>query len=656
MGSTANNSRISLALLGVVTSIIVVPFIDPLGALKNAILWLIQQAVEGLTGLAGWFVLSTMEAVLFFPAPTDIEPLTDMYWGLTFPLFWGLLSISGAAFFGFAQLFPESDKADLDRFMKRVLIAVVLLFSVGFGFGYVVDSIHLIAEGLYPTEYRIAITMDTFEGMATGAFTGFALIIFAVLTSPKIVITYGLFLLMLGMRMIITYTTYALFPILIAFWIVDVGPMKYGKMMAGMMFKATILLLLFGILLAAILGVGGALAGDTADLEGDVDEGFNVDEVISGETDENRLAGGLYEDSEDNPHFSSDGQSSMTNAWVSVYSYFAAIWLCITITSMILGGSISTGFKKNMNRGAKIEKAGKKAKSRIQEARGKGDGPGNKTPGGGGSGAPGEDSNNGLSDDAAPEPDKADDDDGRLAGAIKGTQQRVSDAKETVSEGKEAAKQKAEEGADEIAEKGSQAGTKLEEGITKAGESAGGAAGAAGAAIGKAAGKTAGKAANVGVSALAKTPKAAMKGANLAKLGGSAYMSVWKQPDARSSIGEMGRIARSSPIGKPSGGSGGEQGAAGLEGASTGDFDTGDGGDGPSMGGDDPSEDEGGGFGDGGEESSGEEDAAPEPENEFDEDDEFEEDDDGFNEGDDEDQEEEEEEEDLTDESGGGGE
>jgi hypothetical protein len=42
-----------------------------------------------------------------------------------------------------------------------------------------------------------------------------------------------------------------------------------------------------------------------------------------------------------------------------------------------------------------------------------------------------------------------------------------------------------------------------------------------------------------------------MKGMNLAKRGGKAYASVFKQPDVGSSLGEMGRIARESPIGDP---------------------------------------------------------------------------------------------------------
>lgn len=575
MGSTDRSVLYSFFVGALLTGMYL---INPVSKLKDFLIWCMEIAVEGLTGLAGWFVISTIEIMLFFPPPTDIPALTDMYWGLTFPLFWGILTVVGTGFFLGAQLFPTSDKADIDRFMKRTFIAVVMLFAVGHGFGLVVESVNLIMEFMYPDQYRIAVEIDTFEGMATASFTGFAVIIFAIIASPKTLLTYGLFLTMLGMRMLIVYTTYTLFPVLIGFWITDIGALKYPKMVAGMMFKATILLLLFGVLISAILGVGGALAGDgpTAEELG----GEREEMVLNSDTQDQRHEGGIL--AEDDPHLSGAGQSAITSAWVSVYTYFAAVWLCITLTSMILGGSISTGLTKKMM----MAKRFKGARARIKNRLNKGDknSPGDSGSGPGGSGT-GPDEGTTVNDrdatpsdenidtaDSAPEPDNANDMDGV---PLREKFEHVTDGK--VSDAKDAATEKAEEAADKVAEKGSEAGDALEDKATELGEQAGSAAGGYGAIAGKAAGKAAGKLGNLGVTAASYAPKAAMKGANLAKRGGKAYWNVFKQPDAMSSIGEMGRIARESPIGKPDSPDGNEDGPADVDETETMDeFDTDD--------------------------------------------------------------------------------
>lgn len=553
-----DSSRSELFFAGVLLSaaftVVFTPVLGIIDVLKWFVVTVLELIVEGITMLAGWFVIETIELVLFFPPPTDIPELTSLYWGVTFPLFWGLLTVIGLGFFGLMQLFPASDKADTDKFMKRVLIAVVLLYAVGHGFGLVVEAVNIVGQFLYPEDYRIAVEMDTFEGIATGAFTGVAVLIFAIVASPKILITYGTFLLMLGMRMVIVYSTYVLFPVLIAFWITDIGPMKYGKMLAGKMLQITALLLLFGILLAAILGVGGALSGggvESSELGGEIGD---ISFQETGEQD--RLTGGVLED--ENPQLSAQSQGSLTRAWISVFTYFGALWLCITITSMILGGTVSTGFSGNLMKAKKFEGAKTRMQQRMNSG---GNGFGraevkgtsttvNATSNGGGTSTTASTttssntgSESGGNDDAAPQPE-----DGDEASLMEKFNNVTNDR---FKNAKDAGKERAEDVADRASEAGSEYGDSAEESLTDAGERVGDKIGGVGGAAAERAGAAAGKIGNAGITAAGAAPKMGMKGGNLMKRAGSAYASVFKQPDPMSSIGEAARIGRASPIGKP---------------------------------------------------------------------------------------------------------
>ncbi|MGB9951157.1 hypothetical protein ACOZ4F_01985 [Haloarcula marismortui] len=57
-------------------------------------------------------------------------------------------------------------------------------------------------------------------------------------------------------RQVLVYLTYGLFPLLIIFWVADVGPLKYAKEFAEQLFKATGMLIPGGILVAGIFAVG----------------------------------------------------------------------------------------------------------------------------------------------------------------------------------------------------------------------------------------------------------------------------------------------------------------------------------------------------------------------------------------------------------------
>jgi hypothetical protein len=524
------------------------PVLSVAEGIKEGVITILEGLFEVIWGSLGWVVISSIEALLFFRPPTDIPQLVSMYWGITFPLFWVILGVTSAWYFLGIQLFPTSSKADLERYTKRFFIAVVMVIVVGYGFGFAVEATNAIMDYLYPDQYRFRVDIDTFQGLATVGVSGFATLIFAVVASPKIIFTYGMFLLALGMRMLIVYTVYAIFPVLISMWVVDIGPATYLKMLSGFIMKAGVFLLMFGIVLSSILGVGGALVGDqpTPTLSsGDVE---NFDISSYNDRAETRTAGGVF--SNNPPQLQSSAPKGTTSSWLRVYTFFGAIWICIALTLGVLGSSINTGFSAALGKVA----ASKGLRGRVKGRKNKS---GSDSPSSAGGGAAGGEVNRYGGDssgsshktrgqDAAPELDNSEGVSlGEKADNISGG--RLSSAREAGAN----AKGRAEQKADQVASKASEAGDKIEQGTTELGEKVGGAGGDYGAAAGRAGGKAVGKGLNYGVTGAGYAVKGSMKGMNLAKRGGKAYTSVFKQPDVGSSLGEMGRIARESPIGDP---------------------------------------------------------------------------------------------------------
>lgn len=481
----------------------------------NAYVSLVEFLVEGVTGIIGQLTTGLIETILFMPQPSQMG-LNDLYWGYSFPMFWALLTVVASAFFLLIQLFPESDKADLDRFMQRSMIAVIMVLIVGMGgFDYLIQFFNAIGQELFPTEeYQIAVDMTTIEGIATAAFTGVTAALVILFTTPKILLTFGLFLLMLGVRAVVIYTTFVLFPILIVFWISDLGPLGYLNMLAKFMFKATILLLFLGIFISLILGMSSDIAGDALS-NPEIQQDYEPIDRTPVEGD--RVSGGALTDT--TPQFASSGMGAITGAWFSVFAYLAGLWLCITLTTTLLGGTVSPGLGKNVAKGAKIQKKAGSIKDRINDARGGNDSGSDDSSLTDGMGVKPDDGNEdddgeAISDDSAPEPENDDE------SAWDSVKSRYTDAKEEVSDRTEPIKEKGED----IKEKGEDFAEEHPEIKDSALKAVGG---------------------------LKKGSNLVKKGANLGKRGAKAGYSIWNQKSAMDTLGEAGRIARQSPIGAP---------------------------------------------------------------------------------------------------------
>lgn len=336
-------------------------------ALTDFLQDLLSSVVSGISGFIGWMTTEMVELLLFVPQPGNLPELNDLFWSVSFPIFWAGLSVVGSMFFLSMMLSPDQQKADPHRFLSRTLMMIVAILAFGLGaFDVAVAASNGIAAELYPEEYRLELSSDAYEALATSTLAGFAALLFPIVASPKIILTFVLFLTMLGMRVVIILTFYAVFPIIALLWIVDIGPLVYAQKFSQFFIKITAFLLVFGVIIAAILGVGGALGGGATEaVTGEPIGDVEVDSV--GSEVEDRESGGMLEDTEYGGTVSGTSQSALSVALIQVYAYLGSLWLVIAITSVILGATVSTGFKRQRLRQRRVKKKASNVSERLKQ-------------------------------------------------------------------------------------------------------------------------------------------------------------------------------------------------------------------------------------------------------------------------------------------------
>jgi len=266
----------------------------------EALFTIVLTAIFGIIGTI--FVYGT-EQFLFFRPPGNIEALHSI-WFVSSVIFFSGLTIAGGAFFLASELFPQKEETDPMRFIERAIIAVIALLVcspiiastpvdiLGYSgatdlYSVAVLIVNGVGEAIFPDTYTIS-----FMGQGIGTLAGYisafigsavSIIILAILWkffALAILLMVMLFYGVLAMRMLLIYTVYAALPVLLLLWIVDVGPGKYGNMIASIVFKLTAMLLLFGIIIAGILGTTSAIAGQEVATAGD-----NVSQFAGGDTE-----------------------------------------------------------------------------------------------------------------------------------------------------------------------------------------------------------------------------------------------------------------------------------------------------------------------------------------------------------------------------------
>lgn len=236
-------------------------------SIKNAIIDFLSSVLEALvSNLLGLFS-GLIEEFLFFPRPGTVSGLETIQ-EQAIVVFAGLLLIGWLAFFLDLQIFPYNTKSDPYRLLERSFAGIVMVIAGPTMLNYAVVLTSAIGKYFYPSDVgeRVA---DIVVANPGGSIIALALL-YAIGTT-LIIIVAGFFVI-LSVRMFLVYVLFALLPLFAAFWVFDTGVGKYTKKTADMFFKATAMILVAGILIAAVLNVGlavadvdpGAVSGDDA--------------------------------------------------------------------------------------------------------------------------------------------------------------------------------------------------------------------------------------------------------------------------------------------------------------------------------------------------------------------------------------------------------
>ncbi len=202
--------------------------------------------------------------------PSGLDSLNQIY-TISMTAYFGLLGLVALSAFGLFQLFPGHEKMDPQRLFGRAVPATLSLFIVnppGTGnafsrgaFAWVIRLTNVLIE-LFLTQLGTDIAFST--GQLAGGLGGPFVMLGAAFTMGGAVILVELLLLfMLMVRQFAIYVTYAIYPLLIVFWVADMGPLKYAKELSMKFFRMATLLLAGGILIAGILAVGIGLISTT---------------------------------------------------------------------------------------------------------------------------------------------------------------------------------------------------------------------------------------------------------------------------------------------------------------------------------------------------------------------------------------------------------
>lgn len=603
---------------------------DDAGLLERALqrMWenIIYGLLHGMFGAVGILFSAPVEYILTgFPTPGSLGGLGEL-WVSLIPVYWGILTIGGMVYFGGSMLFPEAEEADPFRFGERVLVSTVVLVATspmlpsadwlpgdsadGYSMAvYLVNNVitdHILAQ----SSFNINFVENSFGQLlaaqaASGLIVGVGAI--AVLYTGGgflvgILITVGLFYVLLSMRMILIYTVYGLMPLLLAMWVVDIGPFKYAKTTAEMVFKLTAILLLLGIVIAGIMAATGAIAGgshgESVSFADDLDEGEAPSEPIRNPD------GTLNEDAFDQEPEANQQNSLATHDAIGsyitmlmlrIFSYMGGMVLVVALTTSALGMAISmrgaSGIKRRMRQGRNADPQGGGNMSVFggggggnqdipSELQGSVESDGDSTfmVTDDGTGVVFDSEDGSISTFDAQEPDQGTPLTEKLDYATGG---KLSDMKEGYENSKERVEEWSESGAvegpsqedgtgpgftpvDDPRKTGQNVAKKTSDMVRgvaskftspeKAfsyGNNAGAAAGFGSYKAGKAVNKAATGIKNS--TAAQSAAKAGLQAGNYMKRGGKAYGSIYAQPDARSSIGETARIMRESDILDPEG-------------------------------------------------------------------------------------------------------
>lgn len=283
-------------------------------------------------------LVDLISVFLFFPNPNSIVGL-DQLWFSSLAAFVVIWMIAALSWFGTLQVFPYNENLTTWRFVDRSLIAFIAVIISRPALTLVVELVDMIGRYIYPASFGIVASSGNLQ-TGVGALLGVG-----ILYMTALVILYSVsvgvilaFLGVLSMRALIIYTIYATFPIWMALWIVDEGPLKYGHKVSQVVFRGFAMLLAVGIFVSAILATGGAIAGYTDDVGG---------VASTHESDSGATIHEQHLDVESQPEagaLSAEEEAEVRNSMVlNIIAIFGSLWGAFGVTTSMLGMMISVG-------------------------------------------------------------------------------------------------------------------------------------------------------------------------------------------------------------------------------------------------------------------------------------------------------------------------
>jgi hypothetical protein len=253
-------------------SVPLLPLFNPFDVIPKALRWAMKNVfstlAEALINVVMWFVAGDLTRLLLLlhedsanPAAPDVFPQLNTLYDTLVPVFFLLVVLGVVSTASTAMVFSGS--VSVARMSERYLVAIIGVVIVGPLLWRGVFAVHnAVGTAIWAagggSGFQFALDSDVMGGTQSVVAT-ITLGLVLLFVSSSILISVLLFYIMLGARLVILALTYALTPIIGGLWASDVGVLKYGAFSMGLLVNFTVVLLILGLLMAAVFSTGGAL-------------------------------------------------------------------------------------------------------------------------------------------------------------------------------------------------------------------------------------------------------------------------------------------------------------------------------------------------------------------------------------------------------------
>jgi len=317
----------------------------------NFITWLISSLVTGFINTILLFFMVGVEAFLFFDNPRYVDGINS-YWADMLPVYAFIVVVMMLVWFVQFTLIPDDEEVQANRMVSRVILSGIFLAVSREIYGLAVLLTHELSYYLYPTEYSFQYAGQLLEVVLSSVTFGIGMLVLGFAGMISVLISGLTLYIILAMRMLIVYMIYAMLPLLIGLWVVDVGIGKYGAQIAQFAFKLVAILLFIGVIVSGVFAVGaaygvgaggelatqdqaGRLSGSSGMFSGYVDQDDDIRVLPVGDDRPRSLSA------------SADGElqtgSSVGDALFRLFMFLGSAWVVIAGITSFGGVLLSAG-------------------------------------------------------------------------------------------------------------------------------------------------------------------------------------------------------------------------------------------------------------------------------------------------------------------------